>query len=233
MSKRLSPACQVHPSTRADVVCQKHKEFLCTRCLINGEHARCDIRELRQMTSPSEAVAIHLLVLTNIAKAKLLNRNRVEEEIGEQEVVVATQMDHFLDLLKRKLAGMKNDCVNKMREDFEKKAELAEQLKEKRDIERVMELLHAEVDILLEADSQPQTPRKLRENQSMSEVEFLRHLDKKRQAQKTLSHLKETKIRPTSKFTLAFSLIDICTGRRRNFGKAALDVRSIHIEQDN
>lgn len=229
------PTCRMHHSTAAQVLCRDHKHFLCTECLIENKHAGCSLRQLRDMTSKADAVLLDFLVLEHLGCRKMYNWFMLRDRIEIEKNNVASHMEFALNKIEKRLEVMLKKEAECMADDIGRAASLSTVLSETITLENTRELLTSNIRELLELEKTASTHRSVRNDDGAKSprrikgVDFEVFIESKRQAKEILTHMKDETRRPVAHLELAGALKDICTGRRKIFGKSSLDVKPVAI----
>lgn len=173
------PMCRYHQHARAEVFCRTHKDFLCTGCLISGEHSGCAVKELKKLLP----IVIDLLSLEHRMTAILEVYDNIPETVSEQQESVTADMDHLCETIEERLVILKEASLADAKQMVENQAEVAASEKGRLLLSDIDRTLRNSIHTLLAADVDG--------GQAMMDADFLGHVQKRKYAQTTLKYMKE------------------------------------------
>ena len=153
-----NPMCDDHPNTPAEVLCIKHRQFVCMTCAVEGKKhvtKKCDSKPIRNLTSQTDLKLVSLLAMKSgiMGKKRLLEKHisdTDQKKMDVKEMVEKFQKDineAFRKKLEMTLKSV-DDKSNVIQENNKKRMEK---------IDKVNSMFEAEIDRL--TNKKDKTPK--------------------------------------------------------------------------
>lgn len=152
------PMCEDHPSVPAEVICIKHKQFVCITCAVQLQKhnsKKCDSKPLKNLSSENDLKLVPLLAMQVgiLQKKKQLENHRSDTDVKKMELkakIEQFQNEVNAEIQKKVEQAMKTaeDKANALQQNNQKRLE---------QIEKVNDMFELEIDRLTNKKSKQAT----------------------------------------------------------------------------